>query len=169
MPIWVARGFFIISNGTEVRHLKFLGIYQMFQNKKWQLSAASKLDGGRVKVLVCFSFLIGRISWSEGFCKKGVLKNIVKSTGKHLLEFLFNKAASLRPASLLKRKLGHSYFPVNLAKFLRTHFLQDTSDGCFFSRGENVVKVLTATTFLEKDCRSALLRRGFFHRLYDFF
>ena len=42
-------------------------------------------------------------------------------------ESFFNKIADLRPATLLKKKLWHSCFPVNFAKFLRTHFLQNTS------------------------------------------
>ena len=32
-----------------------------------------------------------------------------------------------RPAILLKKRLWHWCFPVNFAKFLRTHFLQNTS------------------------------------------
>ena len=44
-----------------------------------------------------------------------------------MLEFLFNKVAALRPATLLKRRLWHRCFPVNFAKFLRTPFLQNTS------------------------------------------
>ena len=35
-------------------------------------------------------------------------------------ETLFNKVATLRPATLLKKSLWHSCFPVNFAKFLRT-------------------------------------------------
>ena len=38
-----------------------------------------------------------------------------------------------RPATLLKKRLWHSCFPVNFTKFLRTPFLQNTSDGCFYS------------------------------------
>ena len=69
---------------------------------------------------------------SEVFCKKGVLKNFVKFTGKHLCQSLFsNKVAGLKPATLLKKRLWHRCFPVNFATFLRTLFLQDTSDGCF--------------------------------------
>ena len=45
---------------------------------------------------------------AEVFCKKGVLKNFAKFTGKHLC---------LRPETLLKRV---RCFPVNFAKFLRT-------------------------------------------------
>ena len=61
----------------------------------------------------CFS----RSSHPEGFCKKGVLKNFEKFTGKHLCQSLFfNEVTSLRPVTLLKKRC----FPVNLVKFLRT-------------------------------------------------
>ena len=55
--------------------------------------------------------------------KKGVLKNFAKLTGKHLcLSLFFNKVASRRSATLLKKKLWHRCFPVDFAKFLRTPF-----------------------------------------------
>ena len=42
------------------------------------------------------------------FCKKGVLKNFAKFTGKHLCQSLFfNKVASLRPTTLSKESLWH--------------------------------------------------------------
>ena len=41
-------------------------------------------------------------------------------------EHPFNKVAG-RPATLLKKRLWHRYFPVNFAKFLRKLFLQNTS------------------------------------------
>ena len=54
---------------------------------------------------------------------KGVLRNFVKFTGKHLCQSLFfNKVAGLRPAALLKKRLWHRYFLVNSEKFLRTSF-----------------------------------------------
>ena len=49
----------------------------------------------------------------EVFCKKGVLKNFARFTGKPLC---------LKPATLLKKRLWHRFFPVNFAKFLRTYF-----------------------------------------------
>ena len=59
---------------------------------------------------------------------KGVLRNFVKFTGKHLCQSLFfNKVAGLNPATLLKKRLWHRCFPVNFAKFLRTPFLQNSS------------------------------------------
>ena len=56
--------------------------------------------------------------------KKCVLENWAKFTGKHLCQyFFFNKVAGL---TLLKKRIWHSYFSVNFAKFLRTPFLQNT-------------------------------------------
>ena len=55
--------------------------------------------------------------------KKGVLKNFVKFTGKHLCQSLFfNKVEELRPATLWKKRLWRRCFPVDFAKFLRTPF-----------------------------------------------
>ena len=57
------------------------------------------------------------------FCKKGVIINFVIFTGKHLCQSLFlNKVAGLRPATLIKMRLWPRCFPVNFAKFLKTHF-----------------------------------------------
>ena len=51
----------------------------------------------------------GRSNRPEAFCKKGVLKNFIKFTGKHLFQSLFfNKV-------------------VGLTKFRRTSFLHNTS------------------------------------------
>ena len=65
-----------------------------------------------------------RSSRSEVFCKKGVLENFTKFTGKHLCQSLiFNKVSGLRPATLLKRGLWLRCFPVIFVKlhlFYRT-------------------------------------------------
>ena len=69
-------------------------------------------------------FIFIRSSRPEMFCKKGVLRNFAKFTGKHLSKRLFfNKVADLGPATLSKKSLCHRCFPVNFAKFLRTPFL----------------------------------------------
>ena len=47
------------------------------------------------------------------FCKKGVLRNFTKFTGKYLCQSLCN---------FIKKRLWHRCFPVNFAKFLRTPF-----------------------------------------------
>ena len=60
--------------------------------------------------------------------KEGVLSNFGKFTGKNLCQILFfNKAAGLRPATLIKKRLWHRCFPVSFLKFLRTPFIQNTS------------------------------------------
>ena len=67
-----------------------------------------------------------RSSRPEMYCKKGVLRNFAKFTGKHLCQSLFfDKVADLRPATLLKKRPWHRCFPVNFAKFLRTPFLTE--------------------------------------------
>ena len=59
----------------------------------------------------------------EVFCKKGVLTNFVKFTGKDLWQSLcFNKVAGLEAATILKKRLLHRCFPVNFVKFVRTPF-----------------------------------------------
>ena len=73
---------------------------------------------------------IHRSSRQELFCKKSVLRNFAKFTGKHMCQSLFfNEITGLRPATSLEdsetlrlRDFWHRCFPVNFAKFLRTSF-----------------------------------------------
>ena len=66
-----------------------------------------------------FNNYSNRSSRPDVLCKKTVLQNFTKFTGKHLCQSLF---AGLRPANLLKKRLCQSCFPVNFLKFLRTSF-----------------------------------------------
>ena len=62
----------------------------------------------------------------EVFYKKGVLRNFVKFTGKHLCQSLFfNKVAGRMSATLSKKRLWHSCFPENFTKFLRIPFFAE--------------------------------------------
>ena len=64
-----------------------------------------------------------RSSHSEVFCKKGVLRNFTKFTGKHLCQSLFcSKVAGQRSATLFKNRRWQRCFPENFVKFLRTPF-----------------------------------------------
>ena len=45
----------------------------------------------------------------------------------------FNKNATLGPETLLKKRLWYRCFPVNFVKFLRTLFLQNTSERLFLT------------------------------------
>ena len=102
------------------------------------MNALADLLLGVSTLLMCFNES-SRASWNsnkipifyrssrpEVFYKKGVLRNFVNFTGKHLCQSLFfNKVAGLRPATLLKNRLWHRCFPVNFAKFLRTLFFTE--------------------------------------------
>ena len=62
------------------------------------------------------------------FCKKRCFRNFAKFTGKHLCQSLFfNKVASLRLATVLKKRPWRRCFPMNFEKFLRTPILKNTS------------------------------------------
>ena len=65
-----------------------------------------------------------RSSLPEVFCKKGVLRNFAKFTGKHLCQSLFFNFNFIN-LTLLKKRLWHRCFPVNFAKFLRRPFLTE--------------------------------------------
>ena len=48
-----------------------------------------------------------------------------------MLEYFFNEAAGLQACNFIKKRLQHTYFPVNIAKFLKTPFLQTPSVAAF--------------------------------------
>ena len=55
------------------------------KKEQTQTDNRKTLDGDRY---FCVVYNIARSSLSEGFCKKGVLKNFAKFTGKHLCQTL---------------------------------------------------------------------------------
>ena len=52
----------------------------------------------------------------------------------------FDKIASLRPVTFLKKRILCKCFAVNFWKFLRTPFLSNTSGGCFCNEFKYVLK-----------------------------
>ena len=103
--------------------------------KRWQncefLSNFLKKEGLHIYVkLLCKMKLLDKLQkrrsrW-EVFCKKGVLVNFTKFTGKHLCwSLIFNKVAGLRPESLLKNRLQHRCFPLNLINLFKNRFLKE--------------------------------------------
>ena len=57
--------------------------------------------------------------------KKAILKHFVILTGKHLCWGLFfNKVASHQACNLIKKRLQHRYFPVNIGKCIRIPILK---------------------------------------------
>ena len=100
-----------------------------------------------------------RSSRPEVFCKKGVLRNFAKFTGKHMRQsHFFNKIAGLRAATLLKKRLWHRCFPVNFSKFLRTPFSIEHLRWLLL---KSISNLLIKTT---KDDFYTLLRFYFFKR-----
>ena len=73
-----------------------------------------KLAKWNENIVVDTTFLVYRSSHQVCSVRKGALRNFPKFAGKHL-----------RPATLLKRRLWHSCFSVNFAKYLRKPFLQE--------------------------------------------
>ena len=72
---------------------------------------------GSLIFLLFGSWSLVRSSHPEVFCRRGVLRNFAKFTGKHLSQSLFfNKVGK-------RERLWHRYFHVSFAKFLRTAFL----------------------------------------------
>ena len=58
--------------------------------------------------------------------KKAFLKNLVIFTGKQqYLESFVNKVTSRTACNVINKKLQHRWFPVNLAKFLKTAFFTE--------------------------------------------
>ena len=70
--------------------------------------------------------ITNRSSCSEVFCKKSVLSNFAKFTGKQRCQsFFFNKVGGLISATLSIMILWHRCFLVNFVKFLRKPFLKE--------------------------------------------
>ena len=73
------------------------------------------------------SYEIVRSSHPEVFCKKSVLRIFPKFTGKHLCQSLFfNKAAGLRPATLLKKETLAQVFSCEFCKIPKNNFSYST-------------------------------------------
>ena len=64
-----------------------------------------------------------------------VLLEILQNSQEKTCASVF--CASWRPATVLKKRLWHRRFPVNCAKFLRTHFLQNTPGDCLLEKKVN--------------------------------
>ena len=69
------------------------------------------------------------------FYNIGVLKNFAKFTGKHMYRSI------IQPATWLKKRLRHWFFPVNFSKLLRSTFSQNT-------RGRMLLNIMRKLFFL---------------------
>ena len=84
--------------------------------RKWTLSMAI--------FYVKEASIIYRSFFPELFCKKGVLKNYAKFTGKHLCQSLFfKKVGGLMPSTLSKKRLWQLFFNEFYKIFKNTFFI----------------------------------------------
>ena len=101
-------------------------MYQAYARLIKRVHLTYEISGNYFKLTFDSQLLTVRSSRQEVFCKKGVLTNFTKLTGKQLCQSLFfHEVEGLRSATLLKKRLWHSCFPVNFAKFLRIPFVTE--------------------------------------------
>ena len=104
------------------------------------------------------------------FCKKDVLRNFAKFTGKHLCQSLFlNKVAGLRAATLLKKRLWHRHFPVNFAKFLKTPFLTEHLRWLLPFKGGNNLQAENYRPISVLPVFPKTLEKIMYNRIYNYF
>ena len=115
LSIW--HGMTLLDNIKQIRYLKFRTFLVRFIHiliihiAHWHICAAvkfvrDKYRRSHLEVLgnTCFPYF--RSSRPDVFCKKGIVKNFAKLTGKQLCQSLFFN------------KIWNVFFPVNFAKFL---------------------------------------------------
>ena len=102
--------------------------------RMWDNYSGKELSSEQVPGITWFSNLLGKYVQkqpSEVFCKKGVLRNFTRFTGKHLFQSLFfNNVAGPRSPTLLKKRPWHRCVPVNFVKILRTFFYRTPPRDC---------------------------------------
>ena len=132
-----------ISSVNVTKSAVFYGFGHIYWwNPKWKISYFVQglccVVWYLFSVFIVFIFAFGRffqeyseaatrdILWEKVFLE---ISQIHRKTP--VPEPLFDKVAGLRPATLLKKRLWHSCFPVNFAKFPRTFIYSTPLDGCF--------------------------------------
>ena len=82
---------------------------------------------------LCWSLSLSTLQAFRRCSSKQVFLKILQFHWKTpMLESLLNKVAGLKAWNFIKKRLQHRYFPMKLAKFWRTLFLQNISGGCFW-------------------------------------
>ena len=106
------------------------GITSIILVHSWQKTFLSKITYTTL-CLQSWENIAYRNSHPDVLCKKGVLRNFAKFTGKYLCQSLFsNKVAGLRPAALLQDS-GTSVFLWILWNFQEYLFSRTPLDNCF--------------------------------------
>ena len=105
LHIWTLQATLVSSNSSSIRRVTFLAERLIF-SKVTLISGQTSLS----TLITRFFDKFFRSSYQRCSMKKGVLKIFTKFRGKHLCQSLFfNKAAGLGPATLLKKRLWHTF------------------------------------------------------------
>ena len=114
-----------------------------------------------------------RSSRPEGFCKKGVPRNLTKFTGKH--PCLFSKVTDIRPTTLLKKETQAQVFYCEYCEISKNTFSYATppvatSRKSFFSKKVNASKPLSIKkTNVWQGSKFASDRESFIKYVYKIF
>ena len=81
---------------------------------------------GKILMSSLSGVAVRRCSFKESFLKISQYSKESTCAG-----VFFNEAAGLQACNFIKKRLQHTYFPVNIAKFLKTPFLQTPSVAAF--------------------------------------
>ena len=102
--------------------------------------------------------------------KKGVLSNSQNSQENTSARASLLIKLQAPPATLLKKRLWHRCFPVNVAKFLRTPFSQNTSGRLLLSiqscKTSSDITTITQEHAISKEQISRIPNRSIFSNLY---
>ena len=129
------KSWFILKDEELCERMLFcheLNLVCMFSSWSQLQHPTLSITRNKFKPCICYKkskclmqwwhYWTNRSSRPEVFCKKGVLRNFAKFTGKHLCQSLFfNKVAGFSAFLWIL----HRCFPVNFANFLRTPFLTE--------------------------------------------
>ena len=99
------------------------------------------------------NYISDRSSHRRCSVRKNVVRNFAKFTGNHLCQVLFMSG----PKNLIKKRLWHRCFPVNVAKFLRTAFLQKTSGRLLLFRVNRVSHYYAKSIYIKVFLRIIVL------------
>ena len=102
--------------------------HRLLEMRRWWMDNRFSTLTRILKLFLCIiRHLQIRSNRLQIFLKVNVVKNFAIFTGKHLCQ-----SFSLQVCHFFEKKLQRSCFSVNIARFLRKVFLQNTSDGCFW-------------------------------------
>ena len=124
------------QNATQ-NHLYKIHLLNYRSTSTWMMAETSSIEIVMIAVS-CFLWkktITGRNSNNKSVKEMPIFNSALRCkivsvavTGGVRCKKVFLKRY-LRPATLLKKRLWHRFFPVNFAEFLKTHFLRNTSGG----------------------------------------